>query len=163
MSERIEKLINDYPSMIREQALLANQIRHFRGLSEIDMIESMVFHTPEGERVQTSGVSQKTASVAVNYSSRVQEMNQEWLKNLEIEYALITEEIVFFRSAIEVLEPKLSELIKDLVIERLQWDEIIRKYHISKTLVAKRRRIAIHELEKFYKNYENIVLNYILS
>lgn len=163
MSERIEKLINDYPSMIREQALLSNQIRQFRGLSEIDIIESMVFHTPEGERVQTSGVSQKTASVAVNYSSRVQEMNQEWIKNLEMEYALITEEIMFFQSAVEALEHKLSELMIDLVIERLQWDEITRKYHISRTLVAKRRKKAIVELEKLYVNNDRRIIQFILA
>lgn len=163
MSERIEKLINDYPSMIREQALLSNQIRNFRGLTEIDMIESMVFHTPEGERVQTSGVSQKTANVAVTYSARIREMNQEWVKNLEMEYTLITEEIMFFKTAIEVLEPKLSELMKDLVIDRMQWDEIIRKYHISKTMVAKRRKKAIHELEKLYENHDSRVSQYILG
>lgn len=149
--------------MIREQALLSNQIRNFRGLTEIDMIESMVFHTPEGERVQTSGVSQKTANVAVTYSARIREMNQEWVKNLEMEYTLITEEIMFFKTAIEVLEPKLSELMKDLVIDRMQWDEIIRKYHISKTMVAKRRKKAIHELEKLYENHDSRVSQYILG
>ena len=163
MSERIEKLINDYPSMVREQALLLNQIRNFRGLSEIDMIESMVFHTPEGERVQTSGVSQKTASVGVTYTSRMQEMNQEWIKNLEMEYILISEEILFFRSAIDVLEPKLSELIRALVVERLQWDEIIRKHHISKTMVAKRRKKAIQELECLYDKHNEKISKYLLD
>lgn len=163
MSKAIEKIINDYPSMLREQALLANQIRNFKGLTETDMIESMVFHKPEGERVQTSGVSQKTANVAVNYSTRIEEMNQEWIKNLEMEYVLITEEIMFFQSAVEVLEPKLSELMKDLVIERLQWDEIIRKHHISKTMVAKRRKKAIDELEMLYKVYDEKTLKYMIN
>lgn len=163
MSERIEKLINDYPSMIREQALLANQIKNFRGLSEIDMIESMVFNAPEGERVQTSGVSQKTANVAVSYSTRILEMNQGWVKNLEMEYALITEEILFFQSAIDVLEPKLSELMKDLVIDRMQWDEIIRKHHISKTMVAKRRKKAIKELEYLYEKHNEKITKYLLD
>lgn len=159
----IEKLMNDYPSMLREQALLANQIRNFKGLSETDIIESMVFQVPEGERVQTSGVSQKTASVAFNYSSKILEMNQDWMKNLEMEYVLITEEILFFQSAIKVLEPKLSELIEDLVIQGLKWEELIRKYHISKTTVAKRRTKAIQELEKLYTMYELKTIEYFLS
>lgn len=163
MSERIEKLINDYPSMIREQALLSNQIRNFRGLTEIDMIESMVFHTPEAERVQTSGVSQKTAIVAVNYSSRIHDINQEWIKNLEMEYALITEEIMFFRSAIMALDTDLSILMNDLVIEKISWDDITKKHHISRTLVAKRRKRAIMELEKLYGTYEHNMMKYVLS
>lgn len=152
-----------YHSCFQGSIIFANQIKNFKGLSEIDIIESMVFSTPEGERVQTSGVSQKTANVAVNYSAKIHDINQEWIINLEIEYALITEEIMFFRSAVEVLEPMLSELMKDLVIERMQWDEIIRKNHISKTMVAKRRKKAIQELETLYENHDSRVAQYILS
>lgn len=41
MSVRIEKLIAEYPDMVRDRKCLAYQIAHFRGLSAEEVIESM--------------------------------------------------------------------------------------------------------------------------
>ena len=57
MSERIEKIIKEYHRMKKERNCLEHQIRNFRGISEKEMIDSMNFHSPEGERVQTSNIS----------------------------------------------------------------------------------------------------------
>ena len=53
MSARIEKLIAEYPDMVRDRKCLAYQIAHFRGLSAEEVIESMYTPQQEGERVQT--------------------------------------------------------------------------------------------------------------
>ena len=50
MSERIEKIIKEYHRMKKERNCLEHQIRNFRGISEKEMIDSMNFHSPEGER-----------------------------------------------------------------------------------------------------------------
>lgn len=65
MSERIEQLIRDYPKMKTEQRCLFHQISDFRGITEQEMIDTMYFSQPEGERVQTSGIANKTASIAL--------------------------------------------------------------------------------------------------
>ena len=57
MSERIEKIIKEYHRMKKERNCLEHQIRNFKGISEKEMIDSMNFHSPEGERVQTSNIS----------------------------------------------------------------------------------------------------------
>ena len=51
MSERIEKIIKEYHRMKKERNCLEHQIRNFKGISEKEMIDSMNFHSPEGERV----------------------------------------------------------------------------------------------------------------
>ena len=55
MRERIETLIRDYPKNKMELKCLEHQIRNFRGITEEEMVDSMYFTQPEGERVQTSG------------------------------------------------------------------------------------------------------------
>ena len=57
MSERIEKLIRDYPKLKRQQRCLYYQLVDFHGISEQETIDTMYFSQPEGERVQTSGTS----------------------------------------------------------------------------------------------------------
>ena len=75
MSVRIEKLIAEYPDMVRDRKCLAYQIAHFRGLSAEEVIESMYTPRQDGERVQTSSLSDKTAQIAMNYRDRLNRMN----------------------------------------------------------------------------------------
>lgn len=75
MSERIEQLIRDYPKMKTEQRCLFHQISDFRGITEQEMIDTMYFSQPEGERVQTSGTANKTACIALNYRERMERIN----------------------------------------------------------------------------------------
>lgn len=65
------------------------------------MIDTMYFSQPEGERVQTSGTANKTASIALNYRERMERINQEWYEHLEKEYLDLTEELRFFESAVK--------------------------------------------------------------
>lgn len=51
MSERIEKLIRDYPKLKRQQRCLYYQLVDFHGISEQETIDTMYFSQPEGERV----------------------------------------------------------------------------------------------------------------
>ena len=39
MSERIEKLIKQYPAMILERDCIQQQLQHFRGVTETDIID----------------------------------------------------------------------------------------------------------------------------
>ena len=78
MSVRVEKLISEYPQMVSQKKCLAYQVAHFRGLSPEDVITSMYTAHHEGERVQTSGTSDKTAQIALNYESRMERLNREW-------------------------------------------------------------------------------------
>ena len=80
MSARVEKLISEYPQMVSQKKCLAYQVAHFRGLSPEDVITSMYTAHHEGERVQTSGTSDKTAQIALNYESRMERLNREWYR-----------------------------------------------------------------------------------
>lgn len=163
MSERIEKIMKEYPQMVMERTCLENQLRNFTGISETEMIDSMYFNQPEGERVQTSGVSEKTANIAISYRKKMERINKEWREHLEKKYAIISEEILFFESAIASLSGNLSEVITDMVICGLTWDDLSFKYHISRTMVAKYRKKAIRELETLYAIHDKEMAEYILS
>ena len=92
MRERIETLIRDYPKNKMELKCLEHQIRNFRGITEEEMIDAMYFTQPEGERVQTSGVSDKTARIAMSYRERMDAINKDWYEHLERQYVALAEE-----------------------------------------------------------------------
>ena len=73
MSERIEKMMKTYPQKCRELAVMKMQLCSFAGISETEVIDSMYFTGQEEERVQTSGVSDKTARIALTYRKRAAE------------------------------------------------------------------------------------------
>lgn len=163
MGKRVERIIKDYPSMIMERDCLREQIRNFRGITEGEVIDAMNFSSPEGERIQSSNISDKTASIAVDYRERMCHINREWLDNLARKLLVLEEEIAFFHSALRSLPPELAPLMWDLAVERLTWDFAERKYHISRFTVSKYRKKALRELDRLYAAHDSDMADYLLS
>ena len=163
MSGRAEKIMQDYQQMVMERICLENQIRNFKGITEEEMIDSLYFPQPEGDRVQTSGISDKTARIAISYREKMDRINKEWQAHLEKKHSVLLEELVFFESAVFSLSGILPDLISDMVVKGLTWDDLAGKYHISRTMVAKNRKRAIRELEILYAIHDEEMAEYILS
>lgn len=163
MSERIELLMKTYPDKRLELKVMEIQLRNFAGISENEVIDSMMFTQPEGERVQTSGVSDKTASIALSYREKRDRINREWYEYLFHRYEELKEELEFFEKAIGQLSGYLPGLMHDLVIQHDTWDTVMQNYHISRKMVAKCRKKAIVELERIYEMRDGRVQDYMLE
>ena len=163
MRERIEALIRDYQKNKMELKCLEHQIRNFRGISENEMIDTMYFTQPEGERVQTSGVSDKTAKIAKSYRERMDAMNEEWYQHLEKQYFALAEEISFFESAVKALPGKMGEIMQDMIFSQASWDELADKHFVGRTTIWRYRQKAIDELVVLYEKHEAEMTAYMLS
>lgn len=163
MRERIEALIRDYPKNKMELKCLEHQIRNFRGISENEMIDTMYFTQPEGERVQTSGVSDKTAKIAMSYRERMDAINEEWYQHLEKQYFSLAEEISFFESAVKALPGEMGEIMQDIVFSQASWEEVADKHYVSRRTIGRYRQKAIDELVVLYEKHEAEMTAYMLS
>ena len=163
MSARVEKLISDYPEMVSQKKCLAYQVAHFRGLSPEDVIASMYTAHHDGERVQTSGTSDKTAQIALNYESRMARLNREWYEHLEKQLMELTDELNFFEGALRALPIELADLMWDLVVEQMKWEVAEAKYAISHTTVHRMRKKAILLLDKMYEQHDTAAASYMLG
>lgn len=163
MRERIEKLIRDYPKNKMELECLEHQIRTFRGVTADDMIATMYFSHPEGERVQTSGISDKTARIALNYRERMESINEEWYSHLEKQYISLSEEIGFFESAVKALPGKMGEVMQDMIFAQMSWDELAGKYYVSRRTIGRYRQKAIDDLVVLYEKHEAEMVAFMLS
>lgn len=163
MSARVEKLISEYPQMVSQKKCLAYQVAHFRGLSPEDVIDSMYTTHHDGERVQTSGTSDKTAQIALNYESRMVRLNREWYEHLEKQLVELTDELNFFEGALRALPANVSQVMWDLVVEGMTWDTVADVHHMSRANVGKLRKRAILELDKLYALRDSTSAAYMLN
>lgn len=146
-----EMMMKEYSNMKRELSILEFQLQQFKGASEDDIIMSMHFSHQEGDRVQTSTLSDKTASVAMNYKKVLDRENDEWFAFLRNRYHFLREELDFFEHSVEQLEGSLSGIIRDLLNKELTWDYIAGKYHVSTSMISKYKKTALKELNACYE------------
>lgn len=163
MSTRVETLIRDYPQMVVEKRCLADQLAHFRGLSATEVIESMYTPRMDGERVQTSGASDKTAQIAMNYRERMERINREWFESLEQQLRCLNDELSFFEATLRSLPDGMAEVMNDLVTTQLTWEAIAAKHHMSRANVGKIRKRCIAIMDTLYAAHDQQTTAYLLS
>ena len=110
-----ETMMKEYKSLKRELSVTGFQLHRFEGISENEMIESMLYSRHEGERVQTSTLSDKTAGIAVNYRKIMERENDGWYQYLFNRYLYLSEEIDFFERSVSALSGQLPGVVMDLV------------------------------------------------
>lgn len=158
-----ETMMKEYRSLKRELSVTGFQLQRFEGISESEMIESMLYSHHEGERVQTSTLSDKTAGIAVNYRKIMERENDGWYVFLFRRYMFLKEELEFFEYAVNRLEERYRSIIKDLLDEEMTWDIMMEKYHVSRTMISKYRKAALKDLDKQYELRDKQVEAYVLG
>ena len=138
-----EVMMKEYKNMKKELTVTEFQLRQFQGVSEQDMIDSMLYSHQEGERVQTSTLSDKTANIAVKYKAAMERENDEWYGFLFHRYMFLKEELDFFEHAVNGLDERHRSIITDLLDEDMTWDIMMERYHVSHTMIAKYRKAAL--------------------
>ena len=163
MGVDVEKIIKDYYLMKKEMAVLKFQLENFAGVSDDDLISSMSLGHQEGERVQNSQVSDKTAHVAMNYNAVSARLNDEMYDCLLEQYRELQAETEFFEYSLTCLSGRLPEIMKDLVIDKMSWAAMAEKYRVSHMMIGKYRKKAMEELAEIYAARSRHMQKYILS
>ena len=161
---KAETMFKDYNKMKREMAFLELQLQSFTGLSVEDMITSMTFAgEPEGDRVQTSGTSDKTCSIALDYRKRLAQENADYCRFLYDKYAQIKKEIDFFENGIRTLGEKKSDVLLEMLDGELTWDQIADQYGICKKTITNYKKQAIKMLNSLYQRRYAMEIEFMLS
>ena len=163
MKEHIEKLIRDYPQLKMELNCLQVEMSEFEGISANEAIESMHFVQPEGERVQKSDISDSTGRIALSYKTYADRINREWYNHLQRKHTTLAEDLRFFEAAIRALNPLYAELMVDMVLNRMHWDDLALKYHVCRMSISRYRKRAIIELVQLYSEHEKVMTEYLLD
>lgn len=163
MREHVEKLIADYPKMLRTRSSLKKQIESYVPVTVDDVIDAMTFSQPDSERVQTSNITDKTCTVAIHFRDRVNQMNEEAIGALVREYDYLDSEIVFLEQCIQNLPDDLCDVMSTLVLEGTNWIEAEMYLYMSRKAIASRRREAIRLLTLEYQKRASMIEAEMLS
>ena len=161
---RAETMFSDYSKMKREVKLLELQLQNFKGLSEEDMITSMVLCGElEGDRVQTSHISDKTCSVATDFRKRLAQENEDYYRFLYERYAALKKEIEFFEIGIRSLDERKANILLAMLEGETTWENIAYQYSVCKKTITNYKKSAIKELNVLYERRDELELEYLLS
>jgi len=160
---RAGEVLDKYQELKKEQKVLKFQLSRFDGVTERDIIESMTFSHVDGERVQTSGTSDKTGKIAVNYKKIADKENEEWLKYLISRLEYVEAEIDFFEYTVKSLANGIGDIMWDMVVECMSWNAIEEKYHISHATLGRYRKTAISDLDAIYEMRDKQTEIYMLG
>lgn len=163
MNRKMDEIVKKYPEMIQKRDCLAYQLAHFRGFSDEEVIESMYMFQQDGERVQNSNVSDKTAQIALNYRERCAQINREWYEEMERELQMVNEEVTFFEAAVHALPVKIRGAVSALFIDQDTWDTVQANFHIGRATLSAYRRQALRALENLYADRERTQTAYLLQ
>jgi len=163
MNKQLEKMLKNYQSLVLERRSLIQQLAHFQGMTAEEVIESMYTPKMDGERVQTSNLSDKTAQIALTYKERMDQINREWYEHLEKRLLKVDEEIKFFESALDSISEHLRPIMKDMFLNGCTWDYLEGAYHICRMTIMRYKRKALAEMSEIYDNHDREMMAYILS
>ena len=163
MKGYVEKIISEYPQMVREREHLKKQMEAQEFLSADELISAMSFSHPDGERVQSSDLSDKTARIALGYREKLERINEELIVPMQKRYTVLDNEISFLEDAICNLPEDSAYVMQELVIEGLTWEEVSQEMFISVTKLQKLRKAAIDNLIRAYQKRESEQIRILLS
>lgn len=159
----VEKLFKDYDKWKKDMKFLEFELSRFQGVPYDDVIESLCFSNPQEDRVQNSSISDKTGKTALIYRQVKERMDDEWFEFLLERYQSLKEQTDFFEYAVEQLSGRLPEVIRDMVMEKMSWQELMIKYRVSHAMIGKYRKKALEELQMIYTLRNQHSDNYMLS
>lgn len=163
MKGYVEKIISEYPQMVREREYLKKQIESCKLISADELICAMSLSHPEGERVQSSDLSDKTACVALGYREKLEQINEEFVIPMQKRYDALDTEISFLETSINELPEDMTTVMQELVIEGFTWEEVAENLYISISKLQKLRRAAIENLVRTYQKRESILAGKLLN
>ena len=163
MKGYVEKMISEYPQMVRERESLKKQMEAQEFLSADELISAMSFSHPDGERVQSSDLSDKTARIALGYREKLERINEELIVPMQKRYQALNVEISFLEDAILNLPEDLAYVMQELVLKGHTWEEVSQEMFISVTKLQKLRKAAIDNLIRAYQKRESEQIRILLS
>lgn len=151
MKGYVEKIIKEYPQMVRKVERLDKQIKSCEFISADELITTMAFSHPDGERVQSSDLSDKTAKIAISYQRKLDRINEELIMPMIKRKEALEEEISFFEDSVNHLPEDILEMSQAIFLDGMTWEEAESCFYTNSWGIRKCRKRAIECLVRSYQ------------
>lgn len=148
--DKVEYLMKNYSDVKLKLALVTDSLLNYKEITEESVIQSLVFEKPQGERVVTTPTYSRAEDIALSFREKFIKENREYWEGLMSCYYFLKTELDFFDHVLGLLGDDLKELAQDMVCHNMTWEELEKKYCISHSALAYRRRKIISQLRQCY-------------
>lgn len=147
----VEKLIKNYREKRKELDMISSDIKQFEKILEEEGIEVINFARPQGDKVSTSEVADRTGRAALNYKDFTDERNNEAVLEMVMEYNRAKNELDMLDDCIRKLPTPIRDVMKDRVHDGLSWANLANKHNVSIGMVGKYRRQGIAYISRMFE------------
>ena len=149
--EYVEYLLKNYHKLRQDIEQLKFELNCLQELQPEEVIEAMNFTTPQGDKVDPGRVSDKTPNIALVYREVTERIN--WTTRREFEKMITANEyeLMKLEYCIDRLGGKISEVIKDIYLHRMNWADVCKKHYISEKTLSNYRRQAVGKLVEMFE------------
>lgn len=126
-------------------------LENYKPISENAVIQSLVFERPEGDRVSITTTNGRSEMLALIFREKMAEENREYFESNLQKYLSLKSDLDFFEQSVSRLDKEYRELINDLVLEGMTWDEVLYKYKFSRSTIARKRKVAMETIRGHFR------------
>lgn len=151
----VEYLLKNYHQIKREIEMLKPLLNQDIYESMEETIEGMVFKTSQEEKVQSTKVSDKTASIALTYRQENERENLKEKRDLEKVIKGNERELLQLEQVIETLSSQYNKVIKGIYIKRQSRKQLCSQLFISENTLNRYRKKGVEEMVRVFEGYLN--------
>lgn len=149
--EYAEYLLKNYHSILNDLEQMKIELEHYEVETIEETIEGMSFSNYSyGLKDGTKNLGDNTARVAMVFRNVNERINMENKKRLERQIISGEIEIKKLRKSIDCLQEDTKNVIEDLYIKRLKWDQIAMRRYISNNTINRHRKKGIEEIARSF-------------
>lgn len=158
MQKYVEEMLKNYNSMKQEIEALQYELNNFSTESENETIEAMIFSSPDGERVNSSMISNKTPEIALTYTQRNEELKENTMREIigRMRWLRATTDRLDFY--MEKLEAHQASILQAYYFEGYTWQELQDLRGVTEKTLRKYRDDGVKALAQKYSSLHRLGL-----
>ena len=145
--EIVAEMLSNYQDMKRKASQLEFELTALKNLiSDSEYIDAMSLASPQGDGVQGGFASDKTANIAISYSSKLNSITTKDEYEMQNELFALTLQMERIKHYIRLLPSKHFAILHKLYVEGFTFNEIAESESLSVSAIKKYRKQGIKAL-----------------
>lgn len=149
--DKVDYYFQHYQDAKRDLTIAKNLIENYKPISEDAFLYSLATRQTNEERVKTSKTNVRTENMALSFHDKFLAEEREYQESLFEKYCHLKTDLDFFELAVSSVDEIMRDVVVDLVLVGLTWDELLPKYNVSRMTVSRYRQKALKQVKEYYR------------
>lgn len=149
--DKVDYYFKHYQEAQRDLKIAQQLLENYKPISEDAFLYSLAMEQSTEEKVKTSKTNHRTENIALSFHDKFVAEEREYQHSLFEKYCNLKAELDFFNLAVLSIDDTMRDIIVDLVLEGLTWDELLPKHNVSRMTVSRYRQKALKQVKDYYR------------